>query len=90
MALEKFLLWMEAITHHNELCLCIYCTYIIFTRTGSVRNVRNDVYIYIYIYIYMHTKEATNDNLSYHKLCQHCSVTVQKLNYIAIVNTCME
>ena len=24
-----------------------------FTFTGSVRNVRNDVYIYIYIYIYV-------------------------------------
>ena len=30
--------------------------YIVFTFTGSVRNVRNDVniYIYIYIYIYIH------------------------------------
>ena len=27
--------------------------YIVFTFTGSVQNVRNDVNIYIYIYIYM-------------------------------------
>ena len=27
--------------------------YIVFTFTGSVWNVRNDVYIYIYIYIYV-------------------------------------
>ena len=27
--------------------------YIVFTFTGSVRNVRNDVHIYIYIYIYI-------------------------------------
>ena len=27
--------------------------YIVFTFTGSVRNVRNDVNIYIYIYIYV-------------------------------------
>ena len=26
------------------------CPYIVFTFTGIVRNVRNDVYIYIYIY----------------------------------------
>ena len=37
------------------------------------------------------TKEATDDPLSYHKLCQRISVTVQKFNCIvAIVNTCME
>ena len=39
-----------------------------------------------------HTKEATDDPLSYHKLCdsQRISVTVQKFNYIAIGNTCMK
>ena len=31
----------------------IFLFYIVFTYTGSVRNVRNDVNIYIYIYIYV-------------------------------------
>jgi hypothetical protein len=33
------------------------------------------------------TKEATDGPLSYHKLCQRISVTVQKFNCSAIVNT---
>ena len=32
----------------------IFGPYIVFTFTGSVRNVRNDVNIYIYIYIYIY------------------------------------
>ena len=36
------------------------------------------------------TKEATDDPLSYHKLCQRINVTVQKFNSIAIGNICME
>ena len=68
----------------------VYTVHILFLLGPEVSVTSVTMYIYIYIYIYMHTKEATNDNLSYHKLCQHCSVTVQKLNYIAIVNTCME
>ena len=28
--------------------------------------------------------------LSFHKLCQRISVTVQRINYMAIVDTCME
>ena len=47
--------------------VCVYCNfwaakdgpYIIFTLTGSVHNIRNDVYIYIYIYIYMSTTWRT-------------------------------
>jgi hypothetical protein len=37
-----------------------------------------------------HTKEATDDLLSFHKLCQCICVTVQKFNCIAVVDTCME
>ena len=37
------------IIFYNIIILCFI--YIVFTFTGSVRNVRNDVYIYIYIYI---------------------------------------
>ena len=42
----------------RSLSLKLY-SIIVFTFTGSVRNVRNDVYIYIYIYIYMYIYMST-------------------------------
>ena len=59
--------------------------YIVFTFTGSVRNVRNDVniYIYIYIYIYMSTtwrsfRRESKSLILFSEFCVFASVFVNE------------
>ena len=77
-------------------CVCVFAhglifwaalggPYIVFTFTGSVRNVRNDVniYIYIYIYIYMSTtwrsfRRESKSLILFSEFCVFASVFVNE------------
>ena len=54
-------MYVSCLMHYLKLIFAIFgplegSPYIVFTFTGSVRNVRNDVNIYIYIYIYIYMR----------------------------------
>ena len=48
---DKILMYLSPLFGGNHFWAAKRRPYIVFTFTGSVRNVRNDVNIYIYIYV---------------------------------------